>query len=99
MADLFLFGFLALFGLSRRDAKRRKAFIQSAQAPFRPKDVFGHHGDGFATNAECAKGKLFAWSGMHLGFSEETGREFKYGRSEANGIVVGPTGCGKTSGQ
>jgi type IV secretory pathway TraG/TraD family ATPase VirD4 len=88
----------AMIAVGRAQQKRRlKKAIERTAGPFTPPAVYSHHGNGFATDAECAKGKLFAWSGSKLGFSVESGRQFRYGNPEAHGVIFGPTSCGKSS--
>jgi type IV secretion system protein VirD4 len=74
-------------------AKKCEAWKQARN--FEVSEIYGS-GTGFASDADCEKGGLFGWKGIRLGFSKESGREFRFNQ-DTHLTLIGPTGSAKTS--
>ena len=80
-------------GAAYISSKKREAWERARN--FSVPEIYGR-GTGFAKDKECKKGGLFGWKGIRLGFSTETGKEFRFNQ-DTHLTLIGPTGSAKTS--
>ena len=98
MIDILIFSVVGLVAcgltLHQYVASLKRKALENARN-FQMPNIFGK-GTGFASDKDCRKGGLFKWKGIRLGFSAESGKEFR-SNHDSHLLMIGPTGSAKTS--